>query len=173
MITLKTFFLLTIISTLGFVSCNKMTPAGFWKSYRKNLLVKNISDQGPKGGYSAIYWKTDRGNTFSSRDFLEFAKENGWTLIDSSAFSQAQTDKWTYDNRSVFPLTSTGFSDTVLNDEELKHFPRWFGGQLNVYKFKTGWVTIEPGTDNSIEENGFVVINGDKTEMAIYHLWGD
>jgi hypothetical protein len=34
-------------------------------------------------------------------------------------------------------------------------------------------VTIEPGTDNSIEENGFVVINRDRTQMAVYHVWGE
>ena len=38
---------------------------------------------------------------------------------------------------------------------------------------KTGWITIEPGTDNSVEENGFVLINKDRTQMAVYHLWGE
>jgi len=42
-----------------------------------------------------------------------------------------------------------------------------------VYKFKTGWTTVDPGTDNSIEENGFVIINVKGTEMSVYHLWGD
>jgi len=78
-----------------------------------------------------------------------------------------------YNNKEVFPLTSTGFSDTLLNDSHLTDFPRWFGGQVKVYKFKTGWVAIEPGTDNTIEENGFVIINSDKREIAVYHLWGE
>jgi hypothetical protein len=70
-------------------------------------------------------------------------------------------------------LTSTGFSATVLNDTQLEYFPRWFSGPVKLYKFRTGWVTIEPGTGNSNEENGFVLINSDGTEMAVYHLWGE
>ena len=49
----------------------------------------------------------------------------------------------------------------------------WFRGQIKVFKFRTGLVTIEPGTDNSIEENGFVVVKEDGKEMAVYHLWGE
>src|SRR5256885_6454352 len=124
-----------ILLTLAFASCNKMTPAGFWKSYRKEFLVKSISDQGPYGGHRAIYWKANKVNTFNSNNILEFAKKNGWTLVDTSEFSQAQTDKWSYNNKAIFPLTSTGFSDTIYNDAQLEHFPRLFGGQVKVYKF--------------------------------------
>lgn len=169
----RTFFLLTLILTLAFGACNKATPAGFWKNYKNDLLVKNISDQGPNGGHRAIYWKSDEANLFTSSNVLDFARKNGWTLVDSLEFNSDHTNKWTYNNKAVFPLTSTGFSDTHLNDAHLTDFPRWFGGQVSVYKFKTGWVTIEPGTDNSIEENGFVVISSDGTEMAVYHLWGE
>jgi hypothetical protein len=155
------------------VACNKTIPAGFWKSYKKDLLVENVSDQGPYGGHSAIYWKSDRSNKFSSIQVLEFAKQNDWILVDSSAYSSDQTNKWTYNKKNVFPLTSAGFSGTVENNTALEHFPRWFGGPIKVYIFKTGWVTIEPGTDHSIEENGFVTINSDGTAMAVYHLWGE
>jgi hypothetical protein len=75
----------------------------FWGNFNSDLLVKNVSDQGPLGGRRAIYWRSG----------------------------------------------------------------------TSVYKFKTGWVTIEPGTDNSIEENGFVLINNDRTEMAVYYLWDE
>jgi hypothetical protein len=169
----KSFLFLTFILTLAFASCNKATPAGFWKSYKKDFLEKNISDQGPHGGHRAIYWKSGRTNTFTSTDVIEFAKKNDWTLVDSLTFNAEQTTKWMYNNKAVFPLTSTGFSDTIENNTQLEHFPRWFGGQITVFKFRTGWVTIEPGTDNSIEENGFVVLNSDRTQMAVYHLWGE
>jgi hypothetical protein len=170
--TTKPFLFLTLVLTLAFARCNK-TPAGFWKNYKKDLLLKNISDQGPYGGHRAIYWKSDKTNTFTSAHVLDFAKKNGWALVDSSSYNSDQTNKWTYNNKAVFPLTSTRFSDAHWNDAHLTDFPRWFGGQVKVYKFKTGWVTIEPGTDNSIEENGFAVISSDGTEMAVYHLWGE
>ena len=171
--TTKQFILPILLLTLAFASCNKVTPAGFWKNYKSELLIKNISDQGFYGGHRAIYWKSEKPYIFDTKNILDFATKNGWTLVDSSEFSNDQTNKWIYDNEKVFPLTSIGFSDTLLNDAHLKHFPRWFGGQLKLYKFKTGWVTIEPGIENSIEENGFVLLNQDKSELAVYHFWGE
>ena len=170
---IKPFITLTVILALVAISCNKATPTGFWKNYKPDLLVKNISDQGPYGGHRAVYWKSERSLNFDTKNILDFAAKNGWTLTDSSEYSNDQTNKWTYDNEQVFPLTSIGFSDSVLNDAHLKDFPRWFGGQLKFYKFKTGWVTIEPVTENSIEENGFVLLSQDKSELAVYHLWGE
>jgi hypothetical protein len=85
--TTKPFLLLTLFLTLAVASCNKATPAGFWKSYQMKFLIKNISDQGPYGGHRAVYWKADKPNTFTPTSVLEFAKKNGWTLVDSSEFN--------------------------------------------------------------------------------------
>ena len=170
---IKSFILLTLFSALVFTSCKRATPTGFWKNYKTNYLVKNISDQGPYGGHRAVYWKSEKRLTFDTKNILDFAAKNGWTLTDSSEFAQNQTIKWTYDSKKIFPLSNTGFNDTIKSNSTYNYFPRWFDGQLKLYKFKTGWVTIEPGTDNSIEENGFVLLNQYKNEMAVYHLWGE
>jgi hypothetical protein len=166
-------FLGLFTSTFAFISCDRKAPTGFWKNYKTDLLVKIISDQGPYGGHRAVHWKSEMPLTFDTKKVLDFAAKNGWTLTDSSAFDQNQTKKWTYNNKEIFPLSSRGFNDTIKNISTYSYFPRWFGGQLKVYKFKTGWMTIEPGTDNSIEENGFVLLNQDKSELAVYHLWGE
>ena len=171
--TNKSILLITTFLALAFVSCNKSTPSGFWKNYNTKFLKNNISDQGPNGGYRAMYWKTDMTYTFTSSNILDFAKKNGWTIVDSLNFTQDQTNKWIYNNQSIFPLTSKGFCDTLLNDAHLDNFPRWFGGQMKIYRFKTDWITIEPGTDKSIEENGFVLLSYKKNEMSVYHLWGE
>jgi hypothetical protein len=167
----KSFILLAVF--LAFASCNKAEPSGFWKNYKAEFLQKNISDQGPYGGHRAMHWKADKTNTFNSGNIVDFSQKNRWILVDSFEFTQDQTNKWTYNGKAVFPLTSTGFCDTSLNDAHLQDFPRWFGGQIKVYKFKTGWVTIDPDTNNSIEENGFVLLSNGKKEMAVYHLWGE
>jgi hypothetical protein len=145
----------------------------FWKNYKHDLIVEKNSDHGPYGGHSAIYWNAGNSTAFSAADILGFASKNGWTLVDSAAITKDQVNKWMYSNQAVFPLTKTGFSDSVLNNAQLRQFPRWFGGPVNLYTFKTGWITIEPGTDNSIEENGFVLLNDDWKEMAVYFLWGE
>jgi hypothetical protein len=64
-------------------SCHKATPAGFWLDFRKDLLVRSISDQGPYGGKRELFWKGNRSNQFSSRELVEFATKNGWQLVDS------------------------------------------------------------------------------------------
>ncbi len=136
------------------------------------FCVKNISDQGPWGGHRAVYWKA-KPNIFTSSSVLDFANRNGWTLVDSSEFTEDQTKKWTYNNKSVFPLSHTGLSDTAASVSTYEYFPRWFSGHIKIYKFKSGLIAIQPGTDNAIEENGFVILNNDRSEMAVYHLWGE
>jgi len=171
--TLNPFILLALSLTLMFVSCNRATPSGFWEDYNTRFLVSDISDQGPQGGHRAVYWRSDKTFSFDTKDILDFATKNGWTLTDSSTFNQEQTITWIYDNKEIFPLSGTGFNDSIKNISTYKYFPRWFGGPLRLYKFKTGWVTIEPGTGNPMEENGFVLLNQDKTELTVYHLWGE
>ena len=90
---IKSFILLKLFSALVFTSCNRTTPTGFWKNYKTNYLVKNISDQGPYGGHRAVYWKSEKPLTFDTKNVLDFAAKNGWTLTDSSEFNQYQTMK--------------------------------------------------------------------------------
>ena len=47
-----------------FASCHKATPSGFWLDFRKELIVKNISDHGPYGGKLEIFWKSNSNHTF-------------------------------------------------------------------------------------------------------------
>jgi hypothetical protein len=171
--TARPFHLLTLILILAFASCNKATPSGFWKNFKKDLLIKDIIDQGPYGGHRAVYWKSNGANTFNSEEVIDFAINNGWTIVDSTKFNLSQTSNWLYDNKPIFPLSYTGLSDTAKSVSTYEYFPRWFGGDIMVYRFKSGWIAIQPGTDNSIEENGFVVFNRERNQMAVYHLWGE
>src|ERR1700752_957282 len=79
------FKIICVVTTywISLSSCHKTTPAGFWLDFRKDLIVKSISDQGPYGGRREIFWKATGGRKFSSKEFIEFAKENGWQLMDS------------------------------------------------------------------------------------------
>jgi len=148
-------------------------PAGFWTNFKKSLLVKNISDQGPYGGTRAMYWKTDKQNTFISKTILDFASKNGWQFVDSLYFPADSIEKWKLFGEDIFPLSGSGFSPFETNDYEFKKFPRWITSNIVLYKFKTGWSLLKPGTDDSTEENGFVIINDKGTEMSVYHSWGD
>ena len=159
---------------LGLSSCNKLIPTGFWNNYQKDFLKKNISDQGTNGGHRAMYWKAEKQGTFISREIIGFAEKNGWEFVDSLEIQADELKTWYYNNTAVFPLSYTGFSKTpTSNKSECEWFPRWINVGLKVYQFKTGWIAYDPGTDNSIDENGFVILNIDGNEMSVYHLWGE
>jgi len=150
-----------------------LTPAGFWKGFKSNLLVKNISDQGPYGGHRAMFWKSKKPNTFNSVNVIDFARKNSWDFVDSFKFKPEQMKLWQKDNKLVFPFSYTNFSDTMTKFSTIECFPRWINSQITVLKFETDWEAIEPGNAKQTEENGFAVINKDGTEMSVYHLWGE
>ena len=157
----------------GFFSCNKTLPSGFWKNYKKDFLKENINNQGPEGGHRAIHWKAEKSRTFDSKDILNFATKNGWKFVDSLEIKPEELETWNYNNTPIFPLSYAGFSSTPINNSLYKKFPRWISSRLKIYMFKTGWITIEPGTDDSNDVNGFVVLSDEGNEMSIYHLWGE
>jgi len=162
------------VLTLGVASCNKLVPAGFWNDYQKPLLVKNLSDQGPFGGRRSMYWKVENGRIFNSKAIIEFAVKNGWEFVDSLEVQADKLKTWHYNKTSVFPLSYSGFSSTPAGaDSEYESFPRWINVGLKVYQFKTGWIVYEPGTGDSFDVNGFVVLNNEGNEMSVYHMWGE
>lgn len=164
---------IVFLLSITICSCNKNTPAGFWTSYKKHNIKGNVNDQGPRGGHRAIYWKAEV-NTFNSRDIIDYAATNSWRLFDSIEVNEEQLKNWTYDSKPVFPLANDGFSpDSVRNISTYAQFPRQITESLKVYSFKTGWLAIEPGTDDSLDVNGFVLLSNAGDEMAVYHLWGE
>lgn len=169
----KAITLITFTLMFGFFSCNKTTPSGFWADFKKDFLINNISDQGTSGGHRAMQWKAERQKTFNSKEIIDFAVKNGWVFMDSLEVQTNELKTWNYNSAPIFPLSHTGFSVMSNNNSTHKYFPRWINTNLKIYKFKTGWTAIEPGTDNSIDENGFVILNIDGNEMSVYHLWGE
>lgn len=168
--TLKTIGFLIGLSFL-ITSCNKMTPAGFWKNYRADLKLKKYSDQGPWGGYRIIHWESKDNNNFETDDILKYAKDNGWTLLDSCKYGQVLPQSWTYSDKKIFPYNYNESNDIAnqINDK----LQRWIDSDFKLFSFKTGWIIIEPGTDESTERTGFILISNDKKKMTVYHSWGE
>jgi hypothetical protein len=153
---------------ISLTSCHKTTPAGFWLDFRKDLIVKSISDQGPYGGKREIFWKATGGRKFSSQEFIEFAKKNSWQLMDSIFIPLEMLKKWT--NNNTFPFTYSQFSDSTIVEVG---FPIWIEANVELYRFSTGWVAIQPGSTKDTEKNGYIVFQPDGSRVAVYHLWGE
>jgi len=143
-----------------FSSCKKLTPAGFWLNYKSDFIKNRISDQGPWGGTRAINWIANNPGTFNNDEVLKFAAKNGWKLTGTLYITEAQLKSWVDLNKPIFHLP-------------YQTLPRWIYVDMTVYKFKTGWVAVEPGNARSTEENGYVAINKNGTLMSVYHVWGE
>ena len=150
----------------------KSNPCGFWTAFKAEYLKEKIINQGLRGGYTTLHLKA-KGAVFNPTEILSYANKNNWVLFDSVDVNSKDLLSWTYINTPIFPLSHTGFSTESSNNAFYKNFPRWITKSSKVFMFKTGWITIVPGTDESTNVNGFVLLSNDHTEMSVYHLWGE
>ena len=146
-------------------SCNKISPAVFWTKFHKDLITVNISDQGPWGGHRELKWKAEPKKTFTEVELIKFSKINNWELIDSITFS---ADIMT--SKSLSNLKNDDYSLSIIKD---KIIPKLSLKDNKIFIFKTTWLAVEAGNARETFENGFAILNSDKTELKIYHLWGE
>lgn len=146
-------------------SCNSTTPAGFWTSFHKDIMLTNNSDQGPWGGHRELNWKSEINNTFTDKELIEFADKNDWKFVDSISFS---TDSITKSEFSK--LKNDAYSLKLLNERILLKLKP---NDNKVLIFKTTWLAVEPGNTRETFENGFAILNSDRTELKIIHFWGE
>ena len=150
-------------------------PGGFWTTFDKKSIIKNESDQGPYGGHRIIHWQTVTTRTYNQKSIIEFATSNGWTPTDTLKLSKSDMDDWLSQNKLVFPIYLNGIHKK-WSKEDLKsytEFERYIDSDLTVYRFKTDWVLIYPGTNESTSENGYILVDKDESKMTLYQLWGE
>jgi len=152
------------------LGCN-FTPAEFWTEYNQDLIEDKFSDQGPWGGTRTIYWESEKNLTFRPVDILEFAKSNDWTLNKSENMSKEELDQILTYNKNRIQIE---LSEIIAEHNRFViDFPIYFTDDITLYRFSTGWLLFEPGTDNSTTENGFILLNKNKNKMVLYHRWGE
>lgn len=158
----------------GLLSCSKTTPSGFWSNFQKEYLKENLSNQGAWGGYRAMYWQAEDTGTFNSKEVIDYAVKNGWKVVKSVEVNATELNSWNYNNKPIFPLSFEGFTKMPSTNQAIyEKFARWINTDLQVYMFRTGWIIVEPGTNETNEINGFIVLNNEGKEMSVYHLWGE
>jgi hypothetical protein len=146
-------------------------PAGYWKGFKPDLISKDLGSQGGHAGYRAILWTSTSPGTFNAGSVIPFAEENDWPFIDSTRFTSDDMRSWFHGSQAVFPLGFDGLHSDPEDVDTHRCFPRWFDGDVVVYKFKTPWMTVEE--ENWQDAYGYAMINADGRSMALYHLWGD
>lgn len=159
---------------LNFISCSKTTPSGFWLNYENNLITEKENDQGPFGGRLTINWIADNGSEFDIKKITELATKNDWKLIDNTTYKKAKLTNMTDFGKPTINLPLKNFTPKSKRaDLKSESFPRWIETDFKLYRFKTGWLIFEPGTGDSTQENGFILLSSDNKQMTVYHLWGE
>ena len=141
---------------------------------RPDLITGKQNDQGLFGGTLAINWIADNGSEFKIKELTELTSKNDWKLIDSTEYKKAELTNMTESGNPTINLPLKNFKPvSKKSSTESKSFPRWIETDFILYRFKTSWHIFESGTDDSTNENGFILLSSDNKEMTVYHLWGE
>lgn len=173
--SMKILQLINLLSIVTLVSCDRNMPGGFWETFDKKSIVKNESDQGPYGGHRVIHWENATKGTYNQKSIIDFAVLNGWTPTDTLILGKPDMIDWISYDKLVFPIYLSGINKKWTEDDlgGYTEFERYIDSDLTVYKFKTDWVLIYPGTDESTSENGYIIVDKDESKMTLYQLWGE
>lgn len=166
--------LLSISLLVLLASCTRILPGEFWKKFESKSLKNEISDQGPYGGYEAFYWEDSEQNAFTTKNVIDFATKNSWSFKDSMKLSKSEIEKWKFNGKLFFPLSSEGFAykDSFYNFQS-EFFSLLISSPITVYRFKTNWTIVEPGRAETNDALGYIVLNNEKNQMQVYFLWGE
>jgi hypothetical protein len=146
-------------------SCSYLSPAGFWNSFKKELILQEQSNQGPWGGKRIIHWKTKSTKPFNEKELLNYATKNDWKLLESHSFETS-----TENNTNFKRLKSNEYSlDKLLKEVLAKEIKQGW----KLYVFKTTWMLVDQKDTGETFENGFILLNSSKTELKIIHFWGE
>jgi hypothetical protein len=166
--------LFPLATTILAQACSLKMPAGFWRSFDSKSITREINDQGPYGGHRAIFWQGIGAAKFNLVSVIEFATKNGWKFKDSSRFTLTEVQRWRYFGKTIFPLSSEGFEPSgSYSNSEYSYFPLSTTSDIEIITFETNWTKVEPGSGKETNAFGYVVLNKDHNQMAVYHLWGD
>ncbi|MCG2420550.1 hypothetical protein K8089_16125 [Aequorivita sp. F47161] len=165
-----------VILFLGIIcsSCSRITPSGFWLNYKSELITEKKNDQGPWGGTLYINWSADKNTEFNIKKITELASQNGWKLIDSTNYNKVDLINMSDFGKPTINLPLKNFTpESTEANLKSESFPRFIETDFKLYRFKTKWLIFEPGTDNSTQDNGFVLLSSDNKRMTVYQLWGE
>lgn len=150
-------------------------PGGFWNAFDKNSIVVNESDQGPYGGHRVIHWKSSINGIYNPKSIIGFATSNGWIPVDTLLLDRSDLADWISNDKPVFPIYLKGINKKWTEDDlgSYTEFERYIDDDMTIYRFKTQWILIYPGTDESTNENGYILVDKQEKRMTLYQLWGE
>ena len=152
------------------VSCNKLSPAGFWKGFDSDHIIKSASDQGPWGGTRTIAWK-NRLRNYNSQDVIRFAEGNGWRLLQTMVIDTIRNKKISIRNEGNKTPDKADLAVYGGNTEADLSFSGCVNGDCTLYEFNSGWTYVTEG--EAMIAKGYVLVDANKHRMTMFHSWGE
>ncbi|SFC93667.1 hypothetical protein SAMN04487907_1176 [Zunongwangia mangrovi] len=159
---------------LNIISCSRLTYSGFWLRYKSDQITEQKNDQGPWGGTLAINWKAKPDEQFKIAQLKKIAEKNDWKLIDSIPIKRTEIKNMTELNQPIIRVPLKNFEPNSKNaDYKSQPLPRWINIDSKLYRFKTNRLIFDSRTDDSTNENGFILLSENGMEMSVYQVWGE
>jgi hypothetical protein len=163
----KLFLPIIVVMLFG---CNNLTPAGFWKSFDSDHIIKSNSDQGPWGGHRTITWKNQAG-IYNSGDIIRFAESKGWRLSHTIIIDTLADKNVSIKNTGNKAPEDADLAINGGNTEGNLIFSGCVNRSCTLYEFDSGWTRVDEG--ETITAQGYILINASKTRMTMFHSWGE
>lgn len=162
----------SLVMALAVMGCAKLSPTGFWTTYRTALIVQKYSDQGPWGGIRWVHWVSPTLGTFTATDAVRFATSHGWVCQEPVSYSAEQLRMWRRSGKPVFPL-HFGAADRPPNSRSAERFPRHIETDSLITTCDSKWTRVLPGSGEATAALGYIQVDRFGSRMAVYHLWGE
>ena len=105
-----------------------------------------------------------QSGAFKAKELLDFGLSNDWQLVDSLTITKN-------DSIVINPeINTNNYSDNILI-QIISNELVW--NDFKIYRFKTGWIKVEPGNFRETDVTGILALKIDKTEFYVYHCWGE
>jgi hypothetical protein len=137
-----------LLSTL-LSSCDSIIPANFWFNFKSDQITKKFSDHGPYGGTTIANWELS-GEQLDTDELTQFAEQNNWSYLS----------------------TQTEFDFPYYSHELEERLSQFLTEYQIIMTFKTNWMIVEPGTDNSFDALGYIFLDSQRTKMTVFYYWG-
>jgi hypothetical protein len=149
---------LIFIGVLVLAGCKTIGPAAFWNDFDDGHMVKNITDQGPWGGYRLLYWKNTQ-RPYKAKDVVIFAALHNWQHFKTDSLKKEEVFSWVADHADSLSL------------HHPSHYPAISDTGVSLSFLDSNWAST--GNSGSNAALGYALLSSDGKQLVVYDTWGE
>lgn len=158
---------------VGFFGCKSMCQDDHWSSFEIDNQIDDFCEQTDHLVIRTIHWKSANLEEFEISNVLSLADKNGWTPVDTQFVSSQKSKMWERDGDFYLPLCVNGeIGDCAVRSTYLHFtFLRTITQDFQVIRCQTDKKLTYPGSTDFTNENGFILVGADHSELSVHQLW--